>query len=1230
MPASKTPSKVASKTPKTRDVKQIDWKEHLLKRSMWGGAIKVQDGEMYVLEDVKDPDGDYIVFKQKQVSYSPAWYKTCDEIIVNAIDHHVIYDKKVNEIDITYDDATGEISVRNNGPGIHVKKVQNIKGEMVYTPQLIFAGFLSGSNFDDEKDNERIVGGQNGIGAKITSVFSTKFTVETCDTKSRKHYVQTFENNLQIINPPTIRNITKGEKSYTKITFLPEYERFGIKLKKHGKTLKALLESRAWQAAAYTGIKVKFNEEDIPIKSFEDFAIMLNDDIISLKMTQPNGKFPWEVCIGLTNGREDQISLVNGVCLSSGGTHIKHIQRHLVENLKSKITQQLKGTKIKFNKNLLLNNLFIFMKGSIPNPEFLSQTKDALVSNINKFSGYRFSPSKWNAIWDHVKDSVMNSFLKNQLGNEKKRTSRGRVDVPKCQDATLARNPKRRHECCMILTEGDSASGTAETGLSSKGAPDFNTSLFGLFGMQGVPVNALKESYKMEKKKKKEFPSIGYRVPGNKIINNERISSLMKVLNLDFNKSYDFTPKGEKEWNTLRYGSVAGLTDQDLDGFNIFGLIATFFMTYWPHLVARGFIRRIYTPLIRAYPKNRKKDKVMEFYTEKECQGWVESCREKNIDTSTYTFKYYKGLGSHKEAYKEVTQMFRNIKEKICTYVMDEKAIDNMFVYYGEETSPRKDALQTAVGNETYASKNLPLSYQFANDTKMYQLDNIARKLINSMDGFVDGRRKIFYAMRHAGKKDWKIQAVAGLAVSTANYVHGETSAENSAIRMAQAYKQARHLPLLQPLGNFGSRRKGFKDHAASRYIYTRYNWRLCDKLFRREDDFILPYTMTEGQRFEPDHYAPVIPYSICEDNSMPATGWVMTMWARDVDDVIDNVRKLIKGKIKKCQPLKMATRFFNGRFQKYNNRTWFVGDYTYDEDQEKITITGLPPDKWSYYYLEGKDADKIKKKKDVKKETGIKYKEYVADYEDHTSFDQVHIDIWLKPGTYKDIAENYGNVSFDPLEEYFELKGPIYQRINLIGEDGSVIEYKTYEDVLNDWFDYRKNLYGIRVERERVINDYHIKMLKQMQKFSRVHDSCGITNKISEEKACQILKSNKFPIYNKAIIVNPKFNDVKSLKAMITQATHGASYNYLLSMSYRDLTQGAYDKRAAEITRLEERQLYLEDDDGQFPGAKIWLKELDECEKAIKEGIKSDWFYGDNVYKFDNGAKLKKQNKRR
>lgn len=1269
--ASKVTKKDQDVKPAARKAKQISMLEHAKSKSMWAGSKSSQTIETYVLVDDPESPDNAKIFELRELKYPPALMKIIDEVMVNAIDHHTHYPKLVTEIKVNITDE-GRIIIRNNGPGIPVEETENINGKKMYLPQLIASEFLAGDNLDDAGTN--VKGGTNGIGLKLAGAFSTELQLKTADTESGKLYIQKFLEGLTVIEEPMITNLAKTTKPYTEISFTPKYrDEFKLNISTFRDTLIKLMETRSWEAAAYTKAKVYFNDTKIPIKSFEEFCQMFSEnEVYTTTFEQPNGKHPWEVCIAVSDGKERNMSIVNGVCMPKGGTHITALQNKIVAAFKESIEKQIKKSGIKFNKNYIINNLFIFMKGEIPSPAFLSQTKEAISDPVEKFVDYDTTPSAWKKIWDVIEPAVMATFLRKQLGEVKSRANRGKIDAPKYKEAKYCRNAKKCHECSLIVTEGDSATATANKGLNAKASPSFNYDYFGTYGIQGVMVNGLKESIELKSSKrkgkgksvddaendvpkpkpkkrgetkedkeakeekkstektteKKKVPVpkaaddmyLAKRLPNKKLLSNERIASLIKVLGLDFNKSYGFGTLGDKEFKTLRYGAVIGLTDQDLDGFNIFGLLASFFMTYWPGLIKRGFLRRINTPVIRAYPKN-KKEYVKEFYSEKEARAWTQEFGEDKVK-SKYTFSYYKGLGSHDQAYKEVTQMFKKIDTKICTYEFDEDALKSMYIYYGPDTKPRKVALAKPATREPVESLSIPISQHFEIDSNAYQRDNIVRKLLNVYDGFVASRRKVFFTARKNGHKKIKVAGLAGLTVSEANYHHGEQSIEQTIVRMAQKDPMARNLPLLQPLGEFGSRSKGYKDFAASRYIHTMINWRLADKLFRREDEFLLDYTVDDGHRYEPMFYVPVIPYVLCETNELPATGWAISVHARDLKAIFKNVRALIDGKIAKCSKLPMWNHRFKGTVKKYKNRDYHVGCYEYNEAENYVHITELPPGMYSDGYLKGSDSDKIKKKDTEKKKGILSKKDLIDDYEDDTTEESVNIKLYLKPGAYESITADdsgYGNDVFDCFEEYFELKEPIYDRINLINDKGEVVEYKSYSAVLDDWYVFRKNLYAVRIEREIILVDMELKMLKNMQKFSREHDKYKITNKTPDEDVLEILKSNKYDIFNASMIENPKFTSVKELLALITLEENGASHDYLLKLSYRDLTENAYAKREKRIAELEERLKFLTEETGLFVGAKMWKQELDELEQVIKTGIETEWMFGDGGYKFED-----------
>ena len=61
-----------------------------------------------------------------------------------------------------------------------------------------------------------------------------------------------------------------------------------------------------------------------------------------------------------------------------------------------------------------------------------------------------------------------------------------------------------------------------------------------------------------------------------KILVNKEISNIKKILGLKQGKVYT-----KDNINELRYGGIIILTDQDLDGYHIKGLVINFIHTFW-------------------------------------------------------------------------------------------------------------------------------------------------------------------------------------------------------------------------------------------------------------------------------------------------------------------------------------------------------------------------------------------------------------------------------------------------------------------------------------------------------------------------------------------------------------------------------------------------------------------------------------------------------------------------
>ena len=79
-------------------------------------------------------------------------------------------------------------------------------------------------------------------------------------------------------------------------------------------------------------------------------------------------------------------------------------------------------------------------------------------------------------------------------------------------------------------------------------------------------------------------------------------------MGLEANKKY-------KDTKTLRYGKILFMTDQDLDGIHIKGLIINAFDSQWNDLIKIDhFLGFMNTPILKA----RKKQEEVLFYNEKE------------------------------------------------------------------------------------------------------------------------------------------------------------------------------------------------------------------------------------------------------------------------------------------------------------------------------------------------------------------------------------------------------------------------------------------------------------------------------------------------------------------------------------------------------------------------------------------------------------------------------------
>lgn len=490
--------------------------EHVLTRSgMYLGAIHPKTEKVFV------PVNDKMV--EQELTYSPALLKMFDEIISNAADEH-IRSGKVDRIDVDLYPLTGEIKVTDNG-GIPVKKHPEYDQ---YIPSMIFGELRTGSNFSDE---DRFSAGLNGLGSKLTSIFSKEFYVITSDGK--KKLTQKFEDNLSVKHKP---NIISANTNGTIIQYTPDYERLGCEL--DDDNMKRI-EKRVYDVAGcHPKIKVFLNGKMIRVNKFKDYVDMYVDSTIE------DYNDHWHIAVGANNDDTfKQVSFVNGVDTFNGGTHIDYIANQITSKLRDYIKRK---HKIDIKPNNIRQQLILFINCKVNAPMFTSQTKE-FMSTDPKDYGTEFE----------VSDKFINKVIKSEVvqrvldwaqaqQRQKELAALRKLEKKKKVHKSDKYFPATKTKKILIAGEGQSALG----GL----IPSLGREEIGYFELKGKPLNCFNASV-------------------TKFKDNKELSELYAIL---MNEGYEYFVCG---------------TDADLDGLHIRLLLASFIMEYVPDMKNKfGFL----------------------------------------------------------------------------------------------------------------------------------------------------------------------------------------------------------------------------------------------------------------------------------------------------------------------------------------------------------------------------------------------------------------------------------------------------------------------------------------------------------------------------------------------------------------------------------------------------------------------------------------------------------------
>ena len=924
----------------------------------------------------------------------PALERTFIEILSNATDAVSaarVRGVPVSPIEVTMDAA--EITVSNTGLPIPVELAvikddddKVIGTDSIYCPQQVFTRFRSGGNYETTtKNSDRaetkemkelrlklnsFAGGQNGIGSKLTNVYSHRFTYVIHDAERHLKYTQTCRDHMLVIEPPVIEAYT-GTVSGVSITYSLDFSIFKDKDGQpltncqvfvnpdgqqavtggYGPEYFALFIGHCVNSAYNARVPVTFNGTTFSCSNIKDLAkyyfaeesvkhsivhlqypdgveVIRDENDLVTGAVNPLIMPELEVLVLSTPDAGATISFVNCIVTRKGGEHVDacihaicdDVVKKLNEETREKIEQKEKKKKdfkptekeknsLKINISHVRPHLSMIVTARVLHPDLEAQTKSKLENMPMKVvlpEGTLKSVNNWSLV-HRLRDEI--EFKKKVLLNSKSKSAKG---TGKHQRANFAGTAKGVEKCALSIVEGDSAKGYWNSLLKwVEGDHDY----MGCLPIRGKFINVMKADEE------------------DIVFNEEAKELAINALQLEPNVDYTVPANRAK----LPYSHIIIMTDADVDGKHIIGLLLLFFYCRYPSVIAAGMISIYRTAMIRCWldTPGLTNDDIGEechtFFTDAEFREW-----EQTADMSKkWVIKYYKGLGTARDVDIELDAMAP--AQAICLW--DSRIGDSMeLAFSAKQADARKKwlahyeryislpdimmldlncyfnpklaaELEATGGPEVHeqlraveALSKLPVSLFLNHEFIEYGKAANLRAIPSASDGLKESVRKIIYTAHEHWKigstklTEYKVAQFAYDVAKKTEYEHGEDNLHEVVMGLAQFFVGANNLPLFRAGGQFGSRVDGGKDHPAPRYAFTDPT-KVFSYIFRKEDWPLLVQKIShERTKIEPERYYPLIPLHVV--NGTQGIGYAYRSWFPNHNplDVIEWLLKRLRG----------------------------------------------------------------------------------------------------------------------------------------------------------------------------------------------------------------------------------------------------------------------------------------------------------------------------------------------
>lgn len=1109
--------------------------EHILERpENYMGANETVDKDAYTYDPISD------TIKFGRVTYPTGVLKLFDEIFMNAIDNI----RRGNTTQITIDVIGNVISIMNNGKAIDIKRFPNSDK---YCPEVLFTVPRSGSNFNDSE--ERVTGGRNGIGCKLTSIFSQSFSVDIISNGLR--YQQTYTENLKHITSPVITRTTIKDE-HVRVTFTPDLKRFGVT--SIDDTMKGIIYKRIHDVS-YLPVNIVLNGKTLPKHSWNTFVKsydipMINDEVVYYENNTKDRE--WKIAFGVSK-RSRNTSFVNYINTYDGGSHVRYIQDQIVKAVVKYIKSDTKND-IVINSTSVKSKLSVFVSATVVNPTFNGQSKEVLTSKIQ-------TPCEIpkNIINDFLSDNSLIDILTD--GATKKLAVKHRKSLNNVEKLVEANKAGGRDslKCTLFLCEGLSAKTMVDAGMCIIGH-DY----YGVYPLRGKVLNARKASLMT-------------------YYNNRELSDIKAILGLTDGVEYDKTSKN------LRYGKVVCVKDADSDGASIMGLVINFFQVKFPSLLRiPGFFSEFISPMIIVGPK--------QFYNEVEYRKYMSSPEIRKMKPSAKPHvRFIKGLATNEDS--DIRQYFKEYTGNCLPMTFEDPAADKLKLAFDADcTDARKQWLLT-ITPETHLprikGKPIACSDFIDNDLVLYSMDACVRAIPSAIDGLKPSQRKILYTLFTMGKSAYnpiKVFQLGGLVAKTANYHHGDQSMNATIINMAQDYCGSNNIPILKRSGQFGSRQENGKDAGQPRYISCGLS-KLVPLIFPEIDNHVLTYRIEDNQKVEPYCYVPIIPMALVNGARGMGTGWSTNIPAFNPIDIIDYVKCILTKNSTKPN-IRSHYNGYAGDIIEESDKWVYHGRVTPKTSISSSSENGIP----TYYeWIVTEIPINMSIGKFQQLLRVLSTPVTATSEAEKVKINESRIAAGKKPlspenprgalitkivnNNTKDTNSIHYTITFvnklsqsDVMQTLKLSSSQSKSNMVLFTASNKLRRYNTIHDIIAEWFNKRKYIYDLRIEyiiddleKQRVLADNKARFIKENIDGTITMHNIELDNVIQQ-------------------LTTRKYDKIDN------------SYSYLLDMRIASLTSTHYNKLLADLKRIDDELTRMDNTTAE----QLWISELDSLRSHL------------------------------